>query len=601
MKKNLLWMFAVVAIFVVVSCQKEKEIVPNEEEIEVTPPAIDDDAIPTVITGTILDDATKTAYAEDGKFTWVSSDQVRLLTCESLETYSRIGFYTYRIKEGGLTNDNKSAVFTSLGTAGDLIDFVDGTWKSTGIAMYPTSALDRFNTPEAHAYGTPWFTLARGNVSGAKSDILLTGVKVDAINNFKFSTAMAVLKITLRNIPANAAAIKLCTSDKTNYPVDGDFALSRNGDLVDMTFLPDWVSSFNGYQKVDISAEGEISEKTLYFNIPAAEYPADKLSLLVEDANGGMIMKRIIGAKMNIERNECLELPALTIASDCEIGGDVRTPRVVWSIDSKQLRFAVNKNSSLSLSEFPDGYRFTNNNETRYASSTSGFPVGYSISALTPNPLSSGSGAYYLHYVILSDTTKPTDVTDANVVKYGTIPFYYSSGDVESTYAGEYDFSGMSGYTHIQAREDNPDNGRLCHPGTESGYNTKMTLAATDDFTRGNIMLTKLYNQSPSSGHQLYGYLDAANSKIIIPYPGDEKDNCFFVSWNSNYFYIASCETVTFSDSVLSSTATNNLEFIISDGTLTHSDYLMMKYTNTSYSFTTFDAFVYGKGLVFEK
>lgn len=600
MKKNLLWVFALVAI-AMVSCQKEKETI-NEDNVEVTTEN-SIASLPSTFTGTIMNDDTRTSYDAEGKFSWVSSDRVRLLVCEDLTTYSKIGYYSYKIKDGGLSDDGKTAVFTSTSSAGDLTAFVNGTWKSTGIAVYPESAVDRFSKGESHSYGKPWFTLAQNAVTGKIEDIMLTGVMDDDISNFKFSTAMAVLKITLRNIPASAATVKLSTSDKTNYPLDGDFALTKNGNKVDISLLTTYVSDFKGYQKVDISSEGEIAERSFYFNIPAAEYPENILSLRIENANGGLIMKRTIGAKMNIARNECLDLPELTIINEMTVGGNVRTPRVCWNFDGKQGRAVINQNSSISSADFSSCHAlFTNHNESRCTYVGSGYPEGYAMSAISSNPLGVGSGLFYMHYVILSDTTAPTSVDDDNVICSDSIPFYYSSGDIESTYVGEYDFSETSGYSHIQAREDNPVDARLCHPGTGSGYNTKMTLAATDDFTKGNIMLTKLYNQTPDTGRQLYGYLDATNNKIVFPYPGDDKDKCFFVSWNSNYFYIASSETVTFSNSVLSSSATGNLEFSIDgDGKLTHSDYLMMKYTNSSYSYTTFDAFVYGKGLVFTK
>ena len=351
------------------SCQKENDIIEEKNNNTDNTEALLDNGIPREITATITDEKTRTAYDAEGKFTWLSTDQVRLLVTEDLDTYSRQGIYTYRIKER--TNDNKTAVFTSTGSAGDLTAFVDGDWKSTGIAVYPTSVLDRFNTPEAHSYGKPWFTLARGNVSGSISDIILMGVNSGAISNYKFSTAMAVLKVTLRNIPASAAAIKLCTSDKTGYPVDGDFSLTKNGDQVDLAFLTDWVASFNGYQKIDISEEGEIAERILYFNIPAASYPANTLSLRIEDSAGGKILERKIAAPLNIARNECLEVPALSYSYDIAFVANTLAsgPSISWAIDCQRVRFCVSTNSGIDISEFNAGYTFQKADAGRYTGS----------------------------------------------------------------------------------------------------------------------------------------------------------------------------------------------------------------------------------------
>lgn len=594
--KRLASILLAIAGVMLVSCNKET-ITPAHEESQ-TEGGISFVNVPNEIIAEIDDSSksTKTDYTSDGIFTWRSTDYVRLYVTTNMTTYSPLGYYPYKVHS--LENDGRLAYFRgSKGT--DLPAFSDGTYTSIGIAVYPEGI-----TPvnlKVHDYGLPYIKMPQER-TGDLNETILTGVAKEGLSTFKFSTAMSLINLTIDNIPANASQIRIYT-DIDTCPIDGDFMLQKDENGIVTIHSSDYKKwdnetqhSANDYIYVPLSGE---STKTVYLNIPVGTYPAGKLSVLVCDANGGQIIKRTINKNLEMVRNDCLQIPELSICNEVSVGGNVQTPRVVWTIDGKQVLFAVNQDPNLDLSSFPSGYKFSNNSTGRYASSTSGFPEGYAMTALNPNPFSSsGSGKYYLHYVILSNQIKPSEITDANVIKSGSLPFFYSSGDVENTYAGEYDFSGMVGYSQVQAREDNPAAGRLCHPGTVSNYNTKMTLAATDNFLKGNVMLTKLYNQTADSGHQLYGYVDAANNKIVFPYAGDTNQDYFF-SRNSNYFHIASCETVSFTDNKLSTSAADDIEFTIDGSSLTNKDYLMMKYAPSNYSY--WDAFVYGKGLIFSK
>ncbi len=554
------------------SCTKESDINNNDNNQNEVVPGVVSEAIPATITG-VLSEKTKTAYTDNGDFTWVDSDQVRLIVTKDLNTYSPQGYYTYTIKS--LSSDNKTATFTSTGDAGDLTDFDNsGDYKSTGYAVYPISVLDRFSTPEGHSYGAPWFTLAKGSVSGAMSDIILIGVNDASISNFKFYTAMSVLKVTLKNIPANAAAIKLCTSDKTNYPIDGDFAISTGSDgKPALTFLTTYASSFKGYQKVDVSEEGEISESSYYFNIPAATYPANTLSIVVEDANGGQILKRTINAAITLERNDCLSMPSISYSYSISITGNANAPRLAWTIDCKRIRFHVSQDSTNDINNYESGYTFANDNSTGSYSST------YDMSKFANNK-PTDTGQYYLHYLLQSDRgDKPTSMSDANVVGYGTIPFYFLGSDA-SSFAKQYTFTST----------DSGDSQNFWHPGTGSNYTKTMTLSASNDVTKGNLMMSELYGKT-AANKPLYGILTSAGAtSITFAYNGDGENDYFFQQ--GNYFHVAQ------SSNGWASYSTSDVVFSIASGpVLTSQAYLMMKFT-ASYP-ANWGQFVYGYQLEF--
>lgn len=576
MKKTLYIALAFTAVLV--SCQKElndnNDIDNNVNEQIEGPEVASSDAIPHEITAVITDESLKTAYAADGDFTWLDSDQVRLLVCQDKTTYSKQGIYTYRIKT--LSTDKKTAVFTSTSSAGDLTAFVDGTWKSTGYAMYPTTVLDRFNTPEAHDYGAPWFTLARGNVTGAQSDIILVGMQNGDNSNFNFKTAMAVLKITVKNVPAKAAALKLCTSDKSNYPVDGDFALSDtdNDGVAELTFLPAWVSDFKGYQKVDLSGQGEIASADYYFNIPAASYPANTLSILIEDADGGQIFKRTFNKELVLARNDSYESYPLSYSYSITLTGAANNPSVNWKIDCKRVRFCVSQNATIDISEFNSGYTFANDLATGSYSGT------YSLSSFT-NQRPSATGQYYMHYILQSDRGGlPASLDASNVLSYGTVPFYYLGSDA-SSFTKQYTFTTI----------DSGDGQNFWHPGTGSNYTKTMTLAASEDCTLGNIKISELFGKI-AYNKPLYGVLTASDaSSITFAYNGDDSTDYFF--YQTNYFHVAQ------SADGWASHSTSDVVFNIGSGpALTSEAYLMMKYTQ-SYP-ANWGQFIYGYQLVFE-
>lgn len=566
--------YIIAAALAVFSCTKEQvQETSGNNTSDTTPSTISLTDIPETLTAVISDGLSKTSYDAEGNFSWLSSDRVRLLVCEDLTSYSRQGIYSYQVKS--LSDDGKTAVFTSTSTAGDLTAFTDGTWKNTGIAMYPESVLERFNTPESHSYGTPWFTLARGGVvSGAASDIILTGMAQEDNSNFKFSTAMAVLKVTVKNIPANTAKLKLVTADKSNYPVDGDFALAKGTDgIVTTTFIPTYVSDFNGYQAVDLSSEGEIASRDFYFNIPANTYPAGTLSIRLEDANGGKILLRSINKDLTLSRNDCLSIPELAYSYTVELSNSASTPVINWSVYSRSIRYCVDQNENIDLSNFNSGYRFQ-----RADSETGAYSGSYALLTFA-NQKPAASGKWYIHYILQSDADGiPSSLDAANVVAYGTIPFYFLTNEDAGTFAKQYTFS----------REDGTN---FWHPGTGSNFATTMTLAASDDATLGNLMISELFGKS-GANKKIYGVLSSSDaSSITFTYSGEDSDKYFF-SANGNYFHVAQSSNGAAGQSV------DDIVFAVSNGpVLTCENYLMMKYTG-SYP-ADWKPFIYGLGLIF--
>ncbi len=425
MKKIVVLAFAMLSsAALVISCQKEQSLESdNEKKVSV------ESNIPETITAHISEDVTKTSYDADGKFSWVNNDAIRLVVVQKGSTTgSPQGFSTYYATN--LSNSNRTAEFENSGN--NIIDFTSGDWESTGIAIYPIRmARPHSGSSEGHGYGKPFVTIPeQGNpfVSGLASEIILTGVEMNDHSNFKFSTAMAVLKITVKNIPAEAQFLVLYTNDKTNYPIDGDFVLEKNSEGL-VVFTPEQHQDYNnsptgyGYLAVDLSKEGVIESRDFYFNVPVANYPAGTFSISIQD-NTQELFGKTINKELKLNRNDCLTLPTL-VAGNIRVDKNAVSPRLTYANDKNTIiRVHISQTqltaTTYDNSVWKEGNKFSNPSGTYdlyYLTGTGGDNDYY----LTT------TGTYYLNYLVLnsSDTSIPATLTSGNVKSYGSIPFYY--------------------------------------------------------------------------------------------------------------------------------------------------------------------------------
>ena len=561
MRKRFFISLAITSLFILFSCEKEVEIssIPcdNNGEYEI------------VITGHLDKELTRTSYDSEGKMTWLNTDKIALVVNNNGTVSDQ---NRYQLDVASITNEGRTATFSTLV---DKHQAASG-WTSSGFAVYPT-AISQIKSDSG--YDRPFVKMPY-NVNGLLSSAILVGTPNNdtpaQVTNFLFKTATSILKITLNNIPANTAELRLCTNDGGSYPVDGDFSLIKDDGVVTIG-NSNYLGSGKSYQSISITDGVEIASRSFYYNVPVADYPAGTLYIQLRDANGGQIMKRTINRKLKLARNECVSLPEIEISNEVTIGGSVQTPRVVWSIDSKQFRFAVNQNASLVLSEFPDSYRFSNGGDGRYTSSGSGYPYGYAMSALSPVPVSS-SGLYYLHYVILSSTTKPSTVSDANVVKYGSIPFYYLNSSDATNLVGSY-----------TATQNN------ANWFGSSAHNAVVKIVASSDITKGCVALTHFLGRSYDltemsggmddrniAGSPVYGVI-SENTLTFKNVSTDGSEGYFFTDYLSEPFIISGGDdgVAVGSGEVSAASDTNDFSYSIdtTDGTvLSNSGLIVLKF-----------------------
>lgn len=296
--KKLYTLFAIAAL-AFVACEKENELINTPDEVNEEP-------VEMTITGYLPEAvSTKTQYdfgSNEGVFSWKSGDQVRLIVANK-GVITNLNYNTYTASS--ISSDGKTAVFGALDTySGD-------TWQSTGFAVYPIG-LAQNNA--ASGYSSVFVKIPSAT-DGTASSIVLIGTPESASSpyNYNFKTAMGVLQVTLDAIPATAQKLRLATNDKRNYPLDGDFSLINNGNLVTISksnYLSDWG---NGFVDVNVSSKQGQTNQSFYFNVPAGEYAAGMLKLEMYDDSDNLLMQNLINKKITFVRNEVIATPKITV------------------------------------------------------------------------------------------------------------------------------------------------------------------------------------------------------------------------------------------------------------------------------------------------
>ena len=490
MKK--LYTFALVfaAALFTLSCEKEVEqaTVPEEENEEM---------VRISIRGTLDKEISKTAYDADGKMTWVDGDKVALIVSKG-DNYSNQNRnqYTLEAAKGDITEEGRNASFYGM-----VPYHKDDTkeWLSSGIAVYPV-AVSQINS--GNYYGAPFIKLP-STVDGLASSIVLIGT-VDSdirseVTTFNFKTAMAVMKVNITNIPAEATAIRLTTNNNA-YPVDGDFVLEKNAGLVTIG-IDKYQGYGNGYQSVDITGEGAIASRDFFFNIPVGTYPANTLSFEVRK-NDQVLLKKTISKEITFVRNECLTVPALTYHR-VYVKGSAAAPKL-YTDNPYSASGTIRVNISTTpltkanyvSTDWPEGNKFGNAvNEWNLT----GLKNKGNASILT----SGGTNNYYLQYIVCNSTVQPTALTDANVVIFGSVPFrYIAEGDDPSILFGTYSIETIDYWNNY---------------GTSS-----MTLVASDDAGKGNVKITNIL------GHDTAIYGSYASGVLTV-----SEDQVWYIDGNN--------------------------------------------------------------------
>lgn len=420
MKKIFYTIFALCAIAVfAVSCEKESEIINNETLKPVVNPNI-----PTEIVAVINpeDSQTKTQYEGNVTFGWTNGDQVRMpVVKRTAGTITDCNYYTFSTSA---VSGSSSATFIINGGSANMESYdpnpglADGTWTSMGYLVYPASLVNY----KAYYGSKPGLTLPSTIIYNASNP--LDGGVVPLIGRkdgetYKFSTAVGIIKLTLSNAPSAATKIRLTSAAND---LAGDFVPTDVDATVSQLQLPAtaWGEKTLTINSLSLTA-GETYE--FYFPVPVGTYAANDLSISILDSNDLPLLEKTIAKSLTINRNEVLSIPTL-LYHRVYVDGSLSAPvlHTVKPSTANTIRVCVSTerltSANYSKSNWKEGNRFSAS--TSYNILSLGGPGGSDVLS------SGGAGMYYLQYIVCSTATQPDALSDANVMIYGSVPFYYA-------------------------------------------------------------------------------------------------------------------------------------------------------------------------------
>ena len=201
---------------------------------------------------------TRTAYDEDGKFTWVAGDQIHVL-----------------ISDG---TAKKQVAFTTA-EAGPEVQFTGEVDEGFQVTSEAAFALD-FDASES-----AWIIPESVTVDPEKplSSLPLFG-EADASKLYQFKTATGILKFTVENVPVETASVTLETVGEDAPALSGKLAAAPANGIVTMAALA------GGKKLVSTCAPADINTtRDYYFFVPAGTLPADKTVFSVVDGSDNVI------------------------------------------------------------------------------------------------------------------------------------------------------------------------------------------------------------------------------------------------------------------------------------------------------------------------
>ena len=284
--------YSVLAVAALIGCAKEKEAPVNvEEKVNLT--------VPYTIKASFETDS-KVTYSSEGKFSWNEGD---LINVRCTNPSGNNSWFTFTAQADGASTEFK----------GDVTDY----FRPSDYAFFPGGAhLLQYNAstrivrvPRVYyldADGqTPHIESDNYTVYVSSSNPLAFLPSVGRWNSetetFAFSTAFGVLKVSMTDVPAEAAALRLYSAGGviSNYLVMGS-----DGELnIGASFSSQYSNPYLFYH---FKADSE-GKATLYIPLPVGNLTAgSKIDIL--DADDNTLFSKEFVKDVKIERNKIVTL-----------------------------------------------------------------------------------------------------------------------------------------------------------------------------------------------------------------------------------------------------------------------------------------------------
>lgn len=417
----------------------------------------------TVKTNYDLDESTGTFY-------WMGVEKIGVLNY-----YSSPQFWQ-DIFTSTTSADNKETALEFSGTpsygGAYLTDYAfypiwdNGTQTGIGWSSNPFKLF----IPENKAY----------NAEAPLKDVVPMIAKKDGEGNFAFKPVTAIIEVNVKNLPADARKITLSsteaalsgyyllTSTPANYAGNIDYVIN-NGLTVTIA-----KNGGNTDGKKTITFESGLGKGEYSFYFPVSVGALPDLTISIKGGDDSVLQSVSYSKPITTTCGNIIRLPLMDLAraTSVVLAGTVTAPTAYinrLSPDVVNIKYAVAASADDAKVAAASGV----------AVSATGSENAFSITPGADVP-----GLYYLGYVLYDSAS--------NALGAFAIPFYYLNGDAVTNYMGQYDITHTTG---------------------ETTGSTTLTLAASDNLSKGNVMLTEF----AGTNGKLYGvYSGGVNSMNLV-------------------------------------------------------------------------------------
>lgn len=303
--------------------------------------SIQDMAIPEEFKAIIIDDESdsKTAYeflADRIRFTWSYADVVRMPVKQEgtgdNEGKQQVNFFTFITSS---SSGSRIATFIRNNHSENLNSFdpIPTGWTSLGYVVYPASCF-----PDSYIGPYPTYDMIHMRLAPTfdyDTEVPLKGENVPLVgkkngSDYQFYTAVAILRVSLTNIPSTATAIVLSS---TTDNISGNFNVSEVSSIPQVA-KGSGKSGLTKVKTINISELDPAQTYDFYFPMPVGSYAENTLSIKVMIGDY-VLDTKTIAKSITLNRGEIFAAPTLTAPEKwVEIGTASYKDSFIWPGDA---------------------------------------------------------------------------------------------------------------------------------------------------------------------------------------------------------------------------------------------------------------------------
>lgn len=361
----------------------------------------------------------------------------------------------------------------------------DLLYLKNGTAVADQAAADAAPSATVRLFGT-----IVEDASQPMRHIPLIGKRQGETNDFFFKAATGVLKVTVNGLPAEACQIRL---DAVDYALNGYFVFDENCEIKESYAKSGYGQKYMNFTPGD-------ANRTFYFPIPTGTLEAGKLTISVADDSNNVLYSVKNTEDIAVVRGQVMALPSITFPSVSVKFTGNHQATVYFSGDVKKVSWTTAQNSAYT----------TRGNHSQY--------VTVSGSIINLGDSYADNGIRYFGYAAYNDVDATTGSDAAVVKEESAIPYYNPT--LSSAVLGNYAWVQPGDRTSVVKTNTTF--------GASLGSTPSITFAASDNISKGNIMISAFCGKET---RKVYGFY--LNSTTDLKF--DTADQPIFIEDGARY------------------------------------------------------------------